>query len=81
MATCDLCGAACGAAKLTQLRQEYQADGIADLCPDCAKWADKLKSDMLLEIPSRMRESIAERKGHNHQESWCRRFVRSLKAK
>ena len=81
MATCDLCGAACGAAKLAQLRQEYQADGIADLCPDCAKWADKLKSDMLLEIPSRMRESIAERKGHNHQESWWRRFVKRLKAK
>lgn len=81
MATCDLCGTACSAAKLMQLRQEYQADDIADLCPDCAKWADKLKSDMLLEIPSRMRESIAERKGHTHREPWWRRFVRSLKAK
>ncbi len=80
MATCDLCGAACGAAKLAQLRQEYQADGVEDLCPDCAKWADKLKSDMLLEIPSRMRESVAERKGRNHRESWWRRLITRIDA-
>lgn len=78
MATCDLCGADCGAAKLVQLLDSYKVAGVVDICPDCEKWANKLKSDMLLEIAPRMRVAIAERKGLPPPAApkvWWRRLV------
>lgn len=63
MAKCDLCDAHCGAAKLVQLLDSYKVPGVVDICHDCEKWANKMKSDMLLEIAPRMRSAIAERRG------------------
>lgn len=63
MATCDLCGKNCRLAELLPLLSEYQTGGVTDICKDCANWANKLKSDLLLEIGPRMREAIAARKG------------------
>jgi hypothetical protein len=63
MAACDLCGKHCAAIKLLQLLESYQAAGVVDICPDCEKWANKLKSDMLLEIAPRLRAAVAQRKG------------------
>jgi hypothetical protein len=83
MAKCDLCGADCGAAKLVQLLTNYQAAGVVDICPDCEKWANKLKSDMLLEIAPRMRAAIAERKGMPPPAApqvWWQRFTAGLGA-
>ena len=62
MAKCDLCCRDCSAVNLVQLLDNYQVDGVADVCPICAKWANKAKSDMLLEIAPRMRAAIAARK-------------------
>lgn len=62
MAKCDLCGNDCSAMNLAQLRDAYQAAGVVDVCPSCAKWANKTKSDMLMEIEPRMRAAIATRK-------------------
>lgn len=63
MAKCDLCGESCAAAELVQLLDSYQVPGVVDICRDCEKWANRLKSDMVLEIAPRMRASIAERAG------------------
>lgn len=63
MAKCDLCGGECKAANMTTLLDQYQIAGVADLCPDCERWANKLKGDMLGEIAPRMRVAIAEKKG------------------
>ena len=63
MAMCDLCGKNCRAVELAQLLDSYRTGDVTDICTDCAKWANKLKSDMLLEVGPRMREAIAARKG------------------
>lgn len=63
MAKCDLCSHDCKAMSLVQLLNGYQAAGVVDICPDCEKWANKIKSDMLSEIGPRMRAAIVERKG------------------
>lgn len=63
MVKCDLCNADCSAAKLVQLLDIYKAAGVVEICPDCEAWANKRKSDMLLEIAPRLRAAIAERKG------------------
>jgi hypothetical protein len=47
---------------MQQLLPQYQAPGVVDLCPGCAKWVNKLKSDMLDQIGPRMQQAIAERK-------------------
>ena len=44
-----------------QLLDNYQVPGVVDICPACANWANKVKSDMLLEIAPRMRAAIAQR--------------------
>lgn len=78
MAKCDLCGSDCSAAKLAQLLTKYQGSGVVDICPDCERWAVKLKSDMLLEIAPRMREAISKRKGEPKQQEskqWWRRLA------
>jgi len=63
MAKCDLCDRSCPSYDLVQLRDQYQINEVVDICPDCARWADKLKSDLLSEIAPKMREAIAEKKG------------------
>jgi hypothetical protein len=77
MAKCDLCGASCAAFKLAQLLPSYQSAGVEDICPDCEKWANRLKSDLTAEIAPRMREAIAERKDLPTPAAppvWWRRF-------
>lgn len=79
MTKCDLCGSDCRASELAQLRDHYQAAGVVDLCPSCAKWTNKQKSDMLDEIAPRMREAIAARKGAQPdapRAPWWRRLIR-----
>lgn len=61
MAKCDLCGKDCAAYQMTQLLESYRVPGVVDICPTCTKWANSLKSDMLLEIAPRMRAAIAQR--------------------
>lgn len=61
MAKCDLCGKDCQAHQMTQLLDDYQVPGVVDLCPACSKWANELKSEMLLGIAPRMRAAIAQR--------------------
>lgn len=83
MAKCDLCGADCGAHRMVQLLPSYQAGGVVDVCPDCEKWANKLKSDMLLEIGPRMRSAIAERKNAPPVPAavvWWRKGLRAIGA-
>jgi hypothetical protein len=63
MAKCDLCGADCRATELETLLDSYQLPNVRDVCPDCRRWANKLKADMLDEIGPRMRAAITERKG------------------
>lgn len=63
MAKCDLCDRSCPSYDLVQLRDQYQINEVVDICPDCARWADKLKSDLLDQIAPKMREAIAEKKG------------------
>lgn len=63
MAKCDLCGGQCKAADMNTLLNQYQIAGVAELCPDCERWATKIKGDMLGEIAPRMRAAIAEKKG------------------
>lgn len=78
MAKCDLCGADCKASELVQLLDSYQVPGVVDICPSCRQWADKLKSDMLLEIAPRLRAAIAERQGQPPSAprvGWLKRLV------
>ena len=74
MAHCDLCGEHCKAGDLQQLLANYQTADVQDVCPACAKWATKIKTGMMLEIPERMRAAIAERKGMPPT-PWWRRWV------
>lgn len=62
MANCDLCGSHCKAIELVELLDGYKIDGVIDICPACKKWADKTKSDLLLEIAPKMRAAIAARR-------------------
>lgn len=81
MAICDLCGGNCQASDLQQLLGPYQVPGVQDLCPECARWADKTKGDLLLQIGPRMREEIAKRKGTPPPPSkWWHRFFKSKPA-
>ena len=83
MAKCDMCCQDCKAIRLVQLLDNYQAAGVVDICPDCEKWANKIKSDMLLEIGPRMRAAIAERKGLPPPvlpQLWWRRLMAGLGA-
>lgn len=76
MAKCDLCGNDCAAHQLKQLLESYRTTGVEDLCPACGKWADKIKSDMLLEIGPRLRAAITERKGMpTPPKPWWRRLI------
>lgn len=82
MAKCDLCGGHCRANDLVQLRDQYQAAGVVDICPACEKWANKQKSDMLDEIPPRMRAAIADKNGKQPEAPrapWWRRAFRSIR--
>lgn len=72
MAYCDLCEAHCKAGDLQTLLTQYQAAGVVDVCPACEKWATKLKSDMIGEIPGRMQAAITERKGLPPKPWWRR---------
>lgn len=63
MAKCDLCGGECKAHAMTTLLEQYQIPGVAEICPDCTRWANKTKSDLLGEIAPSMRSAIAEKKG------------------
>jgi hypothetical protein len=62
MAKCDLCGNACKASEMAELLHQYQCDGVADICKDCKKWADKEKGLLLEEIPERLKVKIREKK-------------------
>lgn len=79
MAGCDLCGKACRLKDLETLLDSYQVPGVEDVCPDCRRWANKVKQDLLTEISERMRQVIFERKGLPPQEPailrWWRRLV------
>ncbi len=77
MAKCDLCGASCTAQELATLLAQYQAAGVSDVCPTCRRWADKTKGDMIGEIPGRMREAVAARKGLP-PDPWWRRGLRAI---
>lgn len=82
MAKCDLCGGSCRGIELVQLLDQYQADGVVDICPACEKWANKQKSDMLNEIAPRMRAAIAARKGAQPQAPrapWWRLVLGSMR--
>ena len=63
MTKCDLCNQSCPISNIVQLRDQYRIPEVVDLCPDCARWADKVKSDLLDKIAPKMREAIAEKKG------------------
>lgn len=63
MAKCDLCGGDCKALELEQLLSSLQVEGVVDVCPNCRRWANDLKGSLLSEIPPKMREAIAARKG------------------
>lgn len=81
MAKCDLCGGDCRASYLSQLLNQYQAAGVVDICPDCEKWANKLKGGMLDEIPPRMRAAIAAKKAAQPERPklpWWRRMLGSI---
>lgn len=58
MAKCDLCGKYCLAHEMASLVKNYHIENVTDICKLCEKWANKTKSDMLLEIPIRMRSAI-----------------------
>jgi hypothetical protein len=59
MAKCDLCGGECRPHELQTLLDSYQVDGVKDICPACAKWANKTKGDLLGGIAPQMRDAIA----------------------
>lgn len=63
MATCDLCGGGCKASEMVQLREQYRIDGVEDICPECGKWANKIKDEITAEIAPRMRDAILAKKG------------------
>jgi len=63
MAKCDLCNQTCPGHQLAELRERYQIPGVIDVCPECERWTNKLKSDLLDQIAPKMREAIAEKKG------------------
>lgn len=62
MARCDLCDARVNAGDLRQLLGSYQMDGVVDVCPSCAKWADKTKARMFAEASQRVRDAIKARR-------------------
>ena len=77
MAKCDMCDRSCGAGNLQQLLPAYRMPGIVDICPACSSWTTKIKSEMLLEITSRMRFAIAQRKNApvKPKPSWVPAFL------
>lgn len=79
MAKCDLCGGNCAAHQLEQLRTQYQAAGVRDLCPDCTKWANKTKGELIDKIAPQMRAAIEARKGAPPT-PWWRRGLSALRA-
>ena len=65
MAACDLCGNRVKAHALVQLLDSYKVAGVEDICSECEKWANKLKSDLLAEIAPKMREAVAAKATFN----------------
>jgi hypothetical protein len=62
MARCDLCDANVPASDLEQLRPQYQAEGVVDVCGKCSAWASKRKGAMLDEITTKLRDEIAAKR-------------------
>ena len=63
MAKCDLCDTPGKLSTMTELLDIYQVEGVIDICPDCAIWANKLKTQLLAEVAPKVRAAIAERRG------------------
>ena len=72
MAKCDLCGGDSRPVELVQLLSSYQINGVRDVCPHCARWADKTKADLLSEISPKMRYAVASKKGAPPLSWWDR---------
>ena len=70
MAKCDLCGKSCKVHELQQLLPAYQVDDVEDICTECTKWANKVKGDLLLQIPERMREAVKQKIGMPQKPIW-----------
>jgi hypothetical protein len=79
MAKCDLCGSHCAAHELEQLRPQYQVAGVCDVCPDCRRWADQTKADMLAKIAPQMRAAVEAKKGQPPR-PWWRRILSAIRA-
>ena len=63
MARCDLCLGGCPASDLAQLRESYQVPGVRDVCPKCRKRLNKIKDDLLDQIPKQMRSAVTAMAG------------------
>lgn len=64
MARCDLCNKVVSSNQMEQLRDSYQIPGVIDICPECARWADKAKVALLDEIAEKMRSLVQTRKSY-----------------
>lgn len=73
MMRCDLCDKECQLNELRPLLNDYQVSGVQHLCPTCAKWANKAKSDLILGIAPQMRLIIAEKALLRQRQSWLTR--------
>lgn len=62
MATCDLCGNSYHSYQVHILNESYRVNGIVDLCPECGKFADKTKRELLAKITPGIRMALLERK-------------------
>lgn len=77
MARCDLCGGQCAASELESLHPQYQAHGVADLCPGCAAWASATKDAHIRATRQVMHNAIAARLGiAKAKRPWWRRLFR-----
>jgi hypothetical protein len=61
MACCDLCGAYCDGNILNELHHQDRIPGVKDVCPSCWRWLDRVRRQLLQQVPGQLRAAIWRR--------------------